>query len=336
MAPFLSSRLPVCCALLLGLCCMILPTSLAAQQSAAMVPYATSDAGVVVGFDVKNARHSALFKHAMKMAGQNRKFQRAATELEAKAGVSLERDVHALLFLAPAPRGAGAAKNTPFTLVLQGDFDAQKIAMALTKDEVKELAKGKHFLLQEDSELWLATKDKMVLVHGPQAYRKKAIAQAKSAKKTGLGGAMQKQIAQLDTTKHLWMALDASGIKGGAQGEISSLRLQGDLSSGVALEGNMVFKSAEDAKKLVENFQQNRTKVTMGTAMIGAPSLGSSLQLRHSGKALEFSTKVPESEVVASLNWVENYEKSQRARAKMRQEEEEEKKAKQGAAPAAK
>ncbi|MEM1349928.1 MAG: hypothetical protein AAGI01_15315 [Myxococcota bacterium] len=276
-------------------------------EVASLLERLPKDVGALAGFDSSRARGTAAMKEGLRMARKDARAARVLRMLERDFGFDLAR--HLDYVVAATPKFAGRPKaSAPFSMVLKGTFDAEKID-ALLQDASRakpETIGGKkvHYVKRASVRARLVDPSTLVLVRGPSSWQKQAWKAALSKPSKRAKGPMadplvSRLIGSVDTTQHAWGVADTSALDQGSAPRTREVVSSLNFSRGVSMTTVMLMASAADASTVLRKLEENRLYGAMLAAAYAAQPLVTNLVARAASSTLTLTTSMTENELRA-------------------------------------
>ncbi|MFB6375441.1 MAG: hypothetical protein ABEN55_20510, partial [Bradymonadaceae bacterium] len=203
----------------------------------------------------------------------------------------------------PASRVDATSQLEKGTVVLTGDFDADKIRKVV-KEREGELDKrqqnGLDVYATDDGEFALPTSDRLIVTMGSKGYRNGVW------KLAAEGGTSFEQTAEkhglfdgLDTSRPIWMVNRLKGAKDRTSSKVDSAGISLGLDSGAQFQVVTRVGNEADAKAVAQQVEAIKKKGSESTmlTMFGAGPLVSNLGVERDGTTVIATTSMTEAEL---------------------------------------
>lgn len=107
---------------------------------------------------------------------------------------------------------------------------------------------------------------------------------------------MKKLLAQVDTSKHLWMVAEAAALPKSSV-SMSSVSFTVDFAKGLGAKGLVAMANKEEADKVLEMWEKERTKSIAAAQMIQAEPLLQNLKVKQDKEKIAFESMVNDSQL---------------------------------------
>lgn len=286
---------------------MIPAQSAFAQDDAkTLLKYAPAKSGAIFGMNLASARSSTFYKEGFKILKTAPEFNALRTTLEESIDLDVEKDIHAVVAVAPRPTSSKAAEETAM-VIMSGKFDKKKIEAKLIEDKTPSRKVGKMKVYQGTdgkSELIVVSDELIVVTTGKESYRDSAFKAAMAvSKKSKVQKGVKSLAKRVNTSKHLWFVVDTSKATKSEPDQPKLVAMTFDFSSGLNMKGLMRMQSDEEAQKVLAKYAENKAQFEGGAAMIGAPSFAKNFKMNAKKADITLSSSMPDKEVKSVATW---------------------------------
>lgn len=286
---------------------VLLPAQAAFAQEDAktLLKYTPDKSGVVVGMNLAKARSTTFYKEGIKLLNTAPDFQKLRTTLEEDISLDIEKDIHAIVAVAPKPTSSKSADNT-VAVVLSGKFDKKKIVEKLEADKTPSRELGKQTVYQDtdgDSEIMIVSNELIVITVGKQSYRDKAFKAAQAGKKAKVPKSVKSLAKRVNTSKHLWFVMDASSATKSNPEQPKLIAMTMDFAKGLGLKAFVRMQNEEEAQKMLSQYTENKEQFEGGAVMVGAPSFAKNFKIEAKKADITITSSMPDKEVKSVATW---------------------------------